>query len=145
LNEFLEVFKSILLESTATIDLGNTSVRSKYENKIIFQFDLKQFRLDKYSKEIEVLQADLEPIDRALQEVILSQYRRKVAEKHKVSLKPVILFKSKTIKESKENFEGFLTKTKNLSSKDIQRISSRVKGTDLEKAFNYFSEREYKF
>ena len=130
--------KNILLEFTATIDLGNQNVKQKYEDKIIFQYDLKQFRLDKYSKEIEVLQADLEPIDRALQAVILSQYRRKIAEKYKLHLKPVLLFKSKSIKESKENYDGFLAKIKELSQKDIEEIHSRAKDTDLEKAFNYF-------
>ena len=137
--------KNILLEFTATIDLGNTNVRSKYEDKIIFQYDLKQFRLDKYSKEIEVLQADLDPIDRALQAVILSQYRRKIAEKHKIRLKSMILYKSKSIKESKENYEGFLTKIKNLSSKDIREIYSRTKGTTLEKAFSYFQKENITF
>jgi len=130
--------KNILLEFTATIDLSNENIRKKYEDKIIFKYDLKQFRLDKYSKEIEVLQADLEPIDRAIQAVILSQYRRKVAEKYKLHLKPVILFKSKSIKESKENYENFLKKIKSLTSKDIEEIEKRSKGTDLEKAFNYF-------
>ena len=137
--------KNILLEFTATIDLGNQNIRQKYEDKIIFQYDLKQFRLDKFSKEIEVLQADLEPIDRALQSVILSQYRRKIAEKYKLHLKPVILFKSKSIKESKENYEGFLAKIKNLTTRDIQEINSRAKGTDLEKAFNYFQKENITF
>jgi len=137
--------KNILLEFTATIDLGNEGIRKKYEDKIIFQYDLKQFRLDKFSKEIEVLQADLEPIDRALQSVILSQYRRKIAEKYKLHLKPVILFKSKSIKESKENYEGFLAKIKNLTPRDIQEISLRAKGTDLEKAFNYFQKENITF
>ena len=137
--------KNILLEFTATIDLGNQGVRQKYEDKIIFQYDLKQFRLDKFSKEIEVLQADLEPIDRALQAIILSQYRRKIAEKSKIPLKPVILFKSKTIKESKENYEGFLSKIKNLFSKDIQEIHSRTKGTILEDVFNYFQKEKITF
>jgi len=135
---FRSNIKNILLEFTATIDLGNQNIRQKYEDKIIFQYDLKQFRLDKFSKEIEVLQADLEPIDRALQSVILSQYRRKIAEKNKLYLKPVLLLKSKSIKESKENYEEFLAKIKNLTTRDIQEISSRAKGTDLEKAFNYF-------
>jgi len=139
---FRSNLKNILLEFTATIDLGNVSVRSKYEDKIIFQYDLKQFRLDKYSKEIEVLQADLDPIDRALQAVILSQYRRKIAEKYKLHLKPVLLLKSKIIKESKENYEGFLTKIKTLASKDIQEIHLRTKGTDLEKAFDYFQKEK---
>ena len=129
---------NILLEFTATIDLSNQNIKQKYEDKLIFQYDLKQFRLDKYSKEIEVLQADLEALDRALQVVILSQYRRKIAEKYKLHLKPVILFKSKSIKESKENYKEFLAKIKNLKAQDIQEISFRAKGTDLEKAFSYF-------
>ncbi len=137
--------KNILLEFTATIDLGNENIRQKYEDKIIYQYDLKQFRLDKYSKEIKVLQADLDPIDRALQAIILSQYRGKISEKNKIRLKPVILFKSKTIKESKENYQGFLTKIRNLSSKDIQEINLRTKGTDLEKAFNYFQKESITF
>jgi len=137
--------KNILLEFTATIDLGNQNIKQKYEDKIIFQYDLKQFRLDKYSKEIEVLQADLEALDRALQAVILSQYRRKIAEKYKLHLKPVILFKSKSIKESKENYEDFLAKIKNFKIQDIQEIESRTKGTDLEKAFNYFKKENITF
>lgn len=135
---FKSNLKNILLEFTATIDLGNQNIAQKYEDKIIFRYDLKQFRLDKFSKEIEVLQADLEPVDRALQAVILSQYRRKIAEKNKLYLKPVLLLKSKSIKESKENYDGFLEKIKNLTSNDIREINSRAKGTDLEKAFNYF-------
>jgi len=142
---FRSNLKNILLEFTATIDLGNQNVRQKYEDKIIFQYNLKQFRLDKYSKEIEVLQADLDPVDRALQAVILSQYRRKIAEKNKIRLKPVILFKSKSIKESKENYEGFLSKVKNLYSKDIQEIHSRAKGTILEDVFNYFQKENITF
>jgi type III restriction enzyme len=130
--------KNILLEFTATIDLGNESIRKKYEDKIIYQYDLRQFRRDKYSKEIEVLQADLEPVDRALRAVILSQYRRKIAEKNGFGIKPVLLFKSKTIKESKENYESFLVKVKELKLKDIREISLQTEGTDLEKAFNYF-------
>ncbi len=142
---FRSNLKNILLEFTATIDLGNQNVRQKYEDKIIFQYDLKQFRLDKYSKEIEVLQADLEPIDRALQTVILSQYRRKIAERYKLRLKPVILFKSKSIKESGENYREFFKKINNLSYKDIQEINSRAKGTILEKVFTYFPSENITF
>ncbi len=142
---FKSNIKNILLEFTATIDLSDQNIRQKYEDKIIFQYDLKQFRLDKFSKEIEVLQADLDPVDRALQTVILSQYRRKIAEKYKLQLKPVILLKSKSIKESKENYNNFLAKIKNLTTRDIQEISSRIKGTDLEKAFNYFQKENISF
>ena len=142
---FRSNLKNILLEFTATIDLSNQEIVKKYEDKIIYQYNLKQFRLDKYSKEIEVLQADLEPIERALQAVILSQYRRKIAEKQKIRLKPVILFKSKSIKESKENYEGFLAKIKNLTLRDIQEINSRGRGTILEEMFKYFQKENITF
>ena len=137
--------ENILLEYTATIDLGNQNIKQKYEDKIIFQYDLRQFRLDKYSKEIEVLQADIDPMDRALQSVILSQYRIKIAEKNKIFLKPIVLFKSKSIKESNENYENFLLKIKNLKIQDIQEIESQTKGTDLEKAFKYFQKENISF
>lgn len=141
--------KNILLEFTATINLGNSNIRSKYEDKIIYQYDLKQFRLDKYSKEIEVLQADLDPIDRALQAVILSQYRRKIAEKHKIKLKPVILFKSNYVNSPKQRNENtivsiefkeeFLNKIKNLQVEDIDKFRTAQSET-LQKIFQYFYE-----
>ncbi len=137
--------KNILLEFTATIDLGNEDIRKKYEDKIIYQYDLKHFRLDKYSKEIEVLEADLEPVDRALQAAVLSQYRRKIAEKHKLHLKPVLLFKSKTIKESGENYSAFLEKIKNISARDFETIAARAKGTTLEKVFAYLAKSGISF
>lgn len=70
-----------MLEYTATIDLTNQGIFEKYKNKIIYEYTLKQFRQDGYSKEVKVLQADLDNIDRMLQAIILSQYRRKIAEK----------------------------------------------------------------
>lgn len=129
---------NIMLEYTATIDLDNPAIYEKYKDKIIFEYDLKQFRIDGYSKEVKVLQSDLENRERMLQAVILSQYRRKIAEKYKIRLKPVILFKSKSIKESKENYELFRERMDNLSESDIQTIKSNAAGTILKKVFNYF-------
>ncbi len=133
--------ENIMLEYTATIDMDNLAIYEKYKDKIIFEYDLKQFRIDGYSKEVKVLQADLENWERMLQAVILSQYRRKVAEKYGIRLKPVILFKSKSIKESKENYDLFRKRMDNLSKSDIETIKSNAIGTILEKIFNYF-ERE---
>ena len=42
-----------------------------------------------------------------MQAMVLSQYRRKVAEAHGLHCKPVILMKSKTIKDSGENEAAF--------------------------------------
>ncbi len=130
--------ENIMLEYTATIDLENPAIYEKYKDKIIFEYDLKQFRIDGYSKEVKVLQADLENWERMLQAVILSQYRRKIAEGNGIRLKPVILFKSKSIRESKENYELFRKRMDNLSETDIENIKANANGTVLKRVFNYF-------
>ena len=137
--------ENIMLEYTATVDLDHPAIYEKYQNRIIYEYMLKQFRQDGYSKEVKVLQADLDNIDRMLQTMILSQYRRKIAEKNKLHLKPVILFKSKTIKESEKNEEEFYEKIRNLTVEDIKKIKSQAKGNVLENAFNYFEKEGITF
>jgi len=132
--------ENIMLEYTATIDIDNPTIYGKYKDKIIFEYDLKQFRIDGYSKEVKVLQADLDNWERMLQTVILSQYRRKIAEKYQIRLKTVILFKSKSIKESKENYELFRDRIDNLHQGDIEVLKSNANGTVLQKVFKYFEE-----
>lgn len=135
---FSSNYDNIMLEYTATVDLNNPEIWEKYKDKLIYEYSLKEFRQDKYSKEVKVLDADVEKIDRMLFAVILSQYRRKIAEKNHIYLKPVMLFKSKTIKESTENADLFHKKIKNLKEEDIDNIRQKSTGTVLEKAFDYF-------
>jgi len=144
-NIFNSNTENIMLEYTATVDLSNAAIYEKYQNKIIYEYSLKQFRQDGYSKEVKVLQADLDNIDRMLQAMILSQYRRKIAEKNKLHLKPVILFKSRTIKESEENEVKFREAIGSLTTRDIQRIKSQSNGSILQKAFAYFEEQKISF
>ena len=131
--------QNILLEFTATVDLTNDQIIDKYRDKILFDYPLKSFRLDGYSKEVKVLQSDIQPFDRALQAIILSQLRRKVFEKHGWLIKPVILFKSKTIKESNAFFEEFTVRVKNLKNNDLEKLKSNPNlDIVLEKVFTYF-------
>ncbi len=119
--------ENILLEFTATIDLSNQFIYEKYLDKIIFKYDLKEFRLDRYSKEVDILKSDMEMKERILQALILSQYRLKIAEKYKITCKPVILFKSqKSIIESETNKAYFIQLIKNLSELDIQSNKSKA-------------------
>jgi type III restriction enzyme len=69
-----------MLEFTATVDLKHPEVAKKYDDKILYDYSLKQFRKDGFSKDVNVLAADMTPIDRTFQAVVLSQYRRKLAE-----------------------------------------------------------------
>ena len=132
--------QNILLEFTATADLTNEQIIDKYRDKILFDYPLKSFRLDGYSKEVKVLQSDIQPFDRALQAIILSQFRRKIFEKHGWLIKPVILFKSKTIKKSNAFFDQFISKIKALKRNDLEKLKSNPNlDAVLKRVFTYFA------
>lgn len=116
---------NMLLEFTATVELEHQQIREKYEDKILYQYSLKEFRQDGFSKDIEVLQTDLSPLERALQALVLSQYRRKVGEKNGIPVKPVILFKSKSIAESEEFEKEFHAEVSNLNGKRLSKMFSK--------------------
>ncbi len=130
---------NILLEYTATVDFTIQEIADKYFDKILFDYPLKQFRIDGYSKEVKVFQSDVPRIQQALQALILSQYRRKVFEKNKKRIKPVILFKAKTIAESKSFHGEFIAKIKSLKKSDFSAIEKSVEPT-LKRCFVYFKE-----
>lgn len=132
--------ENLLLEFTATADLSNPQIEEKYSDKLIFDYPLKQFRVDGYSKEVKVLQADLPQFDRAIQGVLLSQYRRKVFEKYKKLIKPVILFKSKTIKDSQNFFDEFVEGIKNLKVSDLEKIKNSNPDEAIAKVFQYLED-----
>jgi type III restriction enzyme len=129
---------NVLLEYTATIDLKNPNILAKYENKLIFDYPLREFRKDGYSKEVKVLQIDSDNAQRALCAVILSQYRLKLFGSSKLNIKPVILFKSKTIKESQEFLEEFDQMINSLTPKQLLEIRNTINNETLHQAFNYF-------
>lgn len=131
--------QNALLEFTATVDFSDENLAAKYRPKLIFDYTLKEFRKDGYSKEVKVLQADLPPFERALQAVLLSQYRRKIFEKNRQAIKPVILFKSKTIKDSKEFFERFKTGFASLTAAQLAQVQARAKDPALQAMFTYFA------
>lgn len=135
--------KSSIFEFTATIDLTNPTLVQKYEKSLLFKYDLKEFRLDKYSKDVLFHLVDGEVNNRMLQAIIISQYRKKIALKNGINLKPLVMFKSQKIAESQENLDGFLSLLENLVPADIQVQRELVSTADekpsiLKKAFVYF-------
>lgn len=133
--------ENMLLEFTATVDMSHEAIRAKYHDKILYDYALRQFREDGYSKDIELRQADLPPGERMMQAMVLSQYRRKVAEAHGLHCKPVILMKSKTIKESADNEMVFTAMVAGLSGEglDVLRAASESDDT-LARAFDFIME-----
>ena len=134
--------QSSLFEFTATIDLSNSDISKRYEKHLIYKYDLKEFRLDKYSKDVLFHLVDDDIKIRMLQAIIISQYRKKIASKHGIFLKPLVMFKSKKISENKGNQEVFLEMLKNLSVEDITLQRQNADDGILKKAFDYFDDSE---
>ncbi|WP_411062365.1 DEAD/DEAH box helicase family protein [Vibrio parahaemolyticus] len=142
-NTIREIFSAnksnVMLEFTATADIADQKIKEKYEDIILFDYPLKNFREDLYSKEVKVLQSDSEAFPRALRAIILSQYRRKVFEKHKLVIKPVILFKAKTIADSAAFHKEFLDTIEKIGEEDLEAIKNTSKEGDvIYTAFQFF-------
>ena len=121
--------KNCLLEFTATVP-DNEQVAKKYNDKIIYKFGLKEFLSAGYTKEINLISSTLDKKQRVLQALLFHWYRHKIALKHGIpNFKPVVLFRSKTIAESKVDHEEFLEWCRNLSSQDfsfLDNISKKI-------------------
>lgn len=145
-NTVEKIFKkntaNLLLEFTATHDYDSPELVDKYRDKVIMRYDLLQFRNDRYSKDIVIVQADLDLNERILQALILSQYKQAVAAEHNINLKPVILFKAQhTIAQSQENKKNFHSLIDHLSVNDIVSLRRKSDILLVQRAFRFFRER----
>jgi type III restriction enzyme len=131
---------NLLLEFTATLEYARPAVVGKYRNKVIIRYDLLQFRNDRFSKDVVIVQSDFELRERILQALLLSQYKQEVAAKHRINLKPVILFKAqRTIAQSQENKANFHKIVDELTAKQI----ASIRKSDIpivRRAFKFFAE-----
>lgn len=137
---------NILLEFTATQDLANAKVAEKYRDKIIYDYALKKFRDDGYSKEIKLISDNLDDSKRMLQAVMISEYRRMVAEKElNLSIKPVVMFKSvKNTVNADALFEKFVMLIEELSIEDIDEVFS-LSGLEVLKKLELMIEDKEQF
>ena len=127
---------NVLLEFTATIP-EIQKVIDKYADKTIYKFGLKEFLSAGYTKEINLLSSTLEKRERILQALLFSWYRHKIALKNNIpNWKPVILFRSKTIEESKADYEEFLIMIKNLQVSDFNFLNE-IEGKFLQGRSSY--------
>ena len=122
--------RNVMLDFTATQDFGHPAIAAKYVDKLLVDYPLRQFRADRYSKEIELRRADIAPDARMLQAIVLSQYRRKLAGEHRLFLKPVVLFKSRQIKDSAEAQDNFGRLVEALDAATLERLRDSYAGAD---------------
>jgi len=133
--------ENVLLEFTATCDLENANIKAAYENKIIVDYPLRRFREDGYSKEIKTLRSDLAVNERALQALILSQYRYKVFQDNHLNIKPVVFFQSRLVKENAANMAAIIKMVQNLTGADIEKIYEETTSETVKEAQAYFEKQ----
>lgn len=136
---------NILLEFTATCDIHNPQIRAEYESKIVYDYPLAKFRADGYSKEIKTLRSDVTIIERAIQAIILSQYRLKVFQDNRLFVKPVVLFKAAKIADSRKFMSYFIDTVTHLTRSELQRISELTDNKTLAEAYAYFKRNNISF
>ena len=132
---------SIMLEFTATCDLKDTNVLQKYKDKIIFNYPLISFRESGYTKDFQNFATDTDLWERTLMALVMSEYRRVLFADLKLNIKPVVMFKSQKIDESKSFYDEFFKKVKELTSYEIQNLEL-VGIEKLTEAINYFKEKD---
>lgn len=136
---------NLLLEFTATCDLQNPYILSEYEHKIIFDYPLRKFREEKYSKQVRAIRADISYTDRMLTALMFSQYRLKVFQDHRLYIKPVVLFKAKTIAESKEFEQSFYEMIRTLTGFMLERIVSASPLAEVKRMAEYYATKDIDF
>lgn len=131
--------ENVLLEYTATCDVQDVNVRNKYLDKIVFNFDLKEFRKAGYTKEFVNMRSNTTKWERTLQAIIVSEYRKLIFEQNNITIKPVVLLKSKTIKESNEFYNEFYEQLIDLQPSAVEFIKNANQGNSLlSNAFDFF-------
>ena len=133
--------ENLLLEFSATIP-NDENVLKKYRDKIVYEYALKEFYNDRYSKKIFLVKYE----SRELKELflgacILSLFRQFVGRDSSVYVKPVILFKSGSIAKSKENEKGFYEFLERLDFREIESFFKKVDSSGdelLQRAKGYF-------
>jgi type III restriction enzyme len=133
-----------LLEFTATIDTATAELVKHYQDKVIFKYDLAEFRKDKYSKEINLIRSLYDEQDRIIQALILNLYRQELATANNINLKPVILFKAKrTIKESEQNKENFHKLIDDFSVAMVEKIHRLPQLQLFKKPFDFLKQKAF--
>jgi type III restriction enzyme len=132
--------QNLLLDFTATANLDHPEIAKKYHDKLLFDYPLKQFRKEGYSKEVEIVQVDEEPMQRALIAVLLSQYRLKLFGQYVKPIKPVVMFKTHKIEENKIFHEKFISCIKQLKGDDLEKLNVDNADPIIKTMFKYFAD-----
>ena len=141
MNAFHRNKNNIMLEFTATCDLKDENVLSKYMDKIVFNYPLISFRESGYTKDFQNFATDTDLWTRSLTALVISEYCKYLFADLNLNIKPVIMLKSQKIIESVSFYKEFFKKIKNLTSEELKNLE--LIGIDvLITVINYFKEKD---
>lgn len=122
--------RSVLLEFTATIP-KNADVIEKYRMKTVYKFELVDFLNAGYTKEINLVSTSLNKKEKILLALLFNWYRHQIALKNNIAnFKPVMLFRSKLIEESKKDYGYFSALIADLNTSDfafLRNVENSIK------------------
>lgn len=144
MNAFARNKDHVLLEFTATANLNDKNVKSKYKDKLIYDYELSKFRKSGYTKEFENFATDSSIWNRALMAIIISEYRKYLFADNGENIKPVIMLKSQKIDDSEDFYEEFYYKLGKISKEEIEQLKT-TNISILQKALHYFEEKDSSF
>ena len=129
---------SALIEFTATPDFRDENILKKYINKVIYNYDLIQFRKDGYTKDFDNYQSNNDEIHRLVLALLMSQYRRKLFAKNKLNVKPVVLAKCKTKAEKEQFINNYIDFLKNKFNEEYIKDIERTAEGYAKKMFEFY-------
>ena len=120
--------KNKLVDFTATMDLSNKEILEKYKSKLIYDYTLKKFREDGYSKEISLIQ-DNNKENRIITSILINQFRYEIGLNNNINVIPKILFKSSGTIEDLEKEKSEVIKL--VSSLSIDKLNEILNSSTL--------------
>src|SRR5699024_8875629 len=117
------------------------NIKEKYKDKLIYDYPLREFRESGYTKEFDNFQTDYDLWNRTLIALIISEYRRYMFADNQMNVKPVVLFKSKSIKESEKFYKDFFPNIRSLKTDSVVKLEE-IDNTLFQNALAYFKERD---
>ena len=143
---------NVLLEFTATIP---DKAQGKYADKLITEFQLPEFMGTGYTKVVKLIYSSFNKRQRTLLALMMNYQRHRVALANNIAnFKSVILFRSKTIDDSQNDYQQFKTLIANLSPADFSFIAdikdklphkltgSQFDGSKIEQILNTWLDQE---
>lgn len=139
--------ENILLEFTATQDMQNKAIFEKYQDKMIYDYPLKKFRADRYSKEIRLINSGMEHTQRMLLAIMISEYRQITAQTElNKFIKPVVLIKNpKNTDDSDKNHKDFIDMIDKLRVSNIDEVFKLSDIKILDKLHELIKDDKQKF